>query len=252
MQLHHNVHRGAGPGILLVHGFLSSSAQWLANIEGMKAFATPVTVDLWGHGKSPAPVDLRHYTPEAYIDEFEGLRKRLGFERWALCGASFGAGLTLRYALTHPERITRQVFTNSMSGLSQASGRSEQRKRAAESILKGGRKALEALPFHPRFAKRLAHIVMNGLARDAETLSPLGVANAMRATVPQLSVAGIFDRTTTPTLLINGTWEKEFRPVKAWAVATLPTLKVIDLDGGHSINAEAPGAFNAAVRDFLC
>src|SRR5262249_46210778 len=197
--LRHDVHRGAGPGLLLVHGFLSSSAQWLANIEGMKAFSTPVTVDLWGHGKSPAPAHPRHYTPEAYGEQFETLRKQLGFERWALCGASFGAGLTLRYALAYPDHISRQIFTNSMSGLSQARGNPEQRQRAADSILKSGRKALEALPFHPRFAKRLAPAVMDGLLRDAKALSPLGIANAMRGTVPALSVADTFGRTTRPT-----------------------------------------------------
>ena len=251
MQLHYDVHRGAGTGLLLVHGFLSSSAQWIANIEGMKAFATPVTVDLWGHGRSAAPSELHLYTPEAYIEAFERLRTELGFEQWAICGASFGASLTLRYALTHPHRITRQIFTNSMSGLSERKGSREQRERQADAIMKGGRKALEALPFHPRFAKRLAPLVMDGLLRDAAMLSPLGVANAMRATVPDLSVADSFSRTSVPTLLIDGTWEKEFRPIKAWAIANLPDLKVIDLDGGHSINAEAPDAFNDAVRDFL-
>ena len=52
---------GTGPYLLLVHGFLSSRAQWRPNLEGLRRFCRPVVVELWGHGRSPTPDD-----PEAY------------------------------------------------------------------------------------------------------------------------------------------------------------------------------------------
>lgn len=250
--LHYEFHQGAGgPALLLVHGFLSSGAQWAANIEGMKAFCSPVTVDLWGHGRSPSPDDPALYTPAGYVRQFERIREALGQARWALCGASFGAGLTLQYALAHTNRVTRQVFTNSMSGLAWTPAPDEGRETRAAAIETGGRAGLADMPFHPRFAKRLAPAVVEGLMEDAERLDPRGIANAMRYTGHLLSAASRFGETSVPTLLINGLWEKAFQPVRAFAAETLQSLEVVDIEGGHSINAEAPDTFNAALRAFL-
>lgn len=250
-RLNYVAHEGTGPGLLLVHGFLSSAGQWVANIEGLKTFSTPVVVDLWGHGRSPSPADPALYTIEAYIDQFEQIRAELGFDEWALCGASFGAGLTLQYAFTHPERVVRQVFTNSMSGLSRAADKPHERVARAEAIETGGREKLADMPFHPRFAKRLSPDVIAALGEDAERLNPIGVSRTIGITAGTLSAAARLGETRVPTLLVNGTWEKAFQPVRDWAVAALPSLQVVDLEGGHSINAELPDAFNAALKAFL-
>ena len=54
-----------------------------------------------------------------------------------------------------------------------------------------------------------------------------------------------------PALLVNGIWEKKFQPMRDEAVRLLAGLKIVDLDGGHSVNMEAAEGFNAAVRDFV-
>ena len=251
-SLRHTFHKGRqGPVLLLVHGFLSSSAQWAANIEGLTAFCSPVVVDLWGHGASPAPEEPEHYRPAGYFRQFEKLREALGVESWAICGASFGAGLTMQYALACARRVRRQIITNSISGFSQATSDPDDREARASAIEAGGAAGLSEMPFHPRFAKRLAPSVAAALMTDAARLDPRGVANAIRHTTPSLSAAATFGETRTPTLLVNGVWEKAFQPVRAFALARLPTLQIADLEGGHSINAEAPEAFNEAVRAFL-
>ncbi|RDJ93725.1 alpha/beta hydrolase, partial [Lacticaseibacillus rhamnosus] len=68
------------------------------------------------------------------------------------CGQSLGAGLTLRYALDHPDRIIAQVFTNTTSGLREIIDPAEDRKSAAwvaEGFLKEGSPGLEKIPVHP-------------------------------------------------------------------------------------------------------
>lgn len=239
------------PPVLLVHGFLSSRAQWRLNLEGLKEFCRPVVVELWGHGRSPAPDEPDAYRVGHYVALFENLRRSLAVERWWLCGQSFGAGLTLRYALMHPERIQGQIFTNSVSGLSSPRGSEAQRHASADALERGGLKAVEALPFHPRHAERLPSEVKAEMLEDAKLVSPYGIANAIRYTVPELAVADEIGRTTVPTLLVNGIWDKAFQPLRQAAMERLPSLKVVDLKGGHSINAEAAGLFNEAVRLFL-
>lgn len=243
---------GPGPYLLLVHGFLSSRAQWRPNIEALSRVARPVTIDLLGHGRSPSPQDPEAYSVAAYVARFEALREQLGAERWFICGQSFGAGLTLRYALEHPGRVIGQVFTNSISGLSPSrAGDSRERHTRADALEQGGREALKTLPFYPRPSKRLPPEIWEDLIVDADLLSPSGIANAMRATVPNLSVATDLSRITTPTLLINGTRETAFQPLRDLAAREIPGLVVVDIEGGHSINLDRAEAFNTAVAAFI-
>ena len=113
------IYDGSGPHLLLVHGFLSSRGQWMHNIEALSRFATPVIVELLGHGRSPSPEPSELYHPEAYVAAFEDIRQQLGVASWIICGQSLGASLTLRYALRHPECIKAQIFTNTVAGLAE-------------------------------------------------------------------------------------------------------------------------------------
>lgn len=56
-QLNYEVHGEKGPYLLIVHGILSCQSQWVLNLEGLQTFCRPVTVELFGHGHSPAPDD---------------------------------------------------------------------------------------------------------------------------------------------------------------------------------------------------
>jgi 2-succinyl-6-hydroxy-2,4-cyclohexadiene-1-carboxylate synthase len=231
---------------------LSSRAQWRPNLAALLAVSRPVVVELLGHGRSPGPTNPEAHRVATYVRRFEALRERLGVERWFVCGQSFGAGLTIRYALEHPERIIGQVFTNTMSGLSPAAReRLPERMARLDEVARGGHKALKALPFHPRPSKRLPPEIWEDLVADAELLSPAAVAEALRTTMPELSVADDLCRISVPTLLVNGTREAAFQPLRDLAAREIPGLAVVDLDGGHSINLDRAEAFNAAVAAFI-
>ncbi|WP_315830917.1 alpha/beta hydrolase [Bradyrhizobium prioriisuperbiae] len=244
---------GTGPHLLLVHGFLSSRAQWRPNLEGLKAFCRPVIVELWGHGRSPTPDNPDMYRVASYLAAFDEIRRDLGVERWLVCGQSFGAGLTIRYAHQHSRHVIGQVFTNSLSALSAPGERESETNRLvrADAMERDGRPAIEALRFHPRFATRFAPEVKQEMLDDVARISPAAVANALRYTTPQLSVVDCLGEIRVPSLLINGVWERPFQPLRERALKLLPSLGVIDLEGGHSINAEAPLLFNEAIKSFV-
>ena len=103
--LAYKVHPGSGPALLLVHGFLSGPGQWHGNLTALGEVCQPVTVSLLGHGESPSPSSALAYQPEAYVGYFDEIRQEVGAEKLLLCGYSFGAGLTYRYVLAHPERV---------------------------------------------------------------------------------------------------------------------------------------------------
>jgi 2-succinyl-6-hydroxy-2,4-cyclohexadiene-1-carboxylate synthase len=248
------VHRGEGPYLLLVHGFLCSRAQWMLNIEALSQVTQPVVVELLGHGRSPTPETPDAYHPEGYVKAFENIRMHLGVSRWLLCGQSLGAGITLRYALEHPERVIAQVFTNSTSAL-QETGKIDEAKKTAEAfaqkLLEQGREGLEKLPIHPVHARQLPEAVRAALIKDSLSISPLGAANTMRYTLPEVSVRAMITKNSVPTLLVCGKREKRFEPFKDYAKAHMPMLEIVDVEAGHAVNVEAAQEFNKAVRAFL-
>lgn len=251
--LHVDVHDGKGPYALFVHGILSSRAQWMLNVGVLGAVCRPVVVELYGHGRSEAPVDPACYTTARYGSLFEKIRDSVGAERWFVVGQSLGSAITLRYALDFPDRVIAQVFTNSSSALADEAWQTRLRDMApqiATRLKAGGRAALAEMPIHPSRATRLPEPVKAALVADAELLDPAGVANSIVYTSTS-SVRGRVSENSVPTLLVVGGREKEFEEPRAFAEATMPKLDTIVLDAGHSVNIQAAHEFNAAVLRFF-
>ncbi|MCY4130346.1 MAG: alpha/beta hydrolase [Gammaproteobacteria bacterium] len=248
------VHEGHGPPLLLVHGMLASRAQWLLNLPALSTVTTPVTVELWGHHLSPSPSNPSAYKPGTYSRLFEEIRKRLGVDRWFVGGCSLGGALTMRYSLNHPDRVIGQFLTNSSSAFAdETTCRKWQESSAASyaSILQGGMTAVKRIPVHPRHATRLPDSVKNALLRDGESHTVEGIAATMRWTSPFASVRSDLAHSTVPSMLLCGSFERRFRPLREYAALNLPNLVVHDLPAGHAVNMEAADAFNAHVKAFV-
>ncbi len=253
-RLAYTVHEGQGPYLILLHGFLSSQRQWLLNTAALSSICRPVTVDLYGHGASPAPEDPESYTVDHYVAEIKLIQEQLGGEPAYLCGYSLGAGIMMRYAHTYPETVRALIITNSQSGFASPELISEWQSgaaKSAEGILTKGKAAIRKIAVHPRFAKRLPDVVYKVLMEDAELLSPVGVANTLLKTNLGASARDIAASNPRPTLLCFGQHEKRFHAAKEWAVANMANLEVAELAAGHAVNMEDADGFNAAVIDFL-
>lgn len=247
-------HAGTGPHLLLVHGFLSSAAQWSLNLEALQAFCRPVTVELFGHGRSPSPANPECYRPAHYLRCFETIRQCLGIDRWFVLGYSLGAGLTIRYALEHPDRVIGHLFTNSSSGLAdteQIAAWRSSTPAAANAIRAGGHKAMERIPVHPKHARKLPRSVVADLLRDAQLHDPEGIACTLEITNPEVSVRARVGENCRPAALLLGNREQRFKPHKSYVEANMPELTIVELDAGHGMNMEVPAAFNQAVQKFI-
>ncbi len=254
MTPYHEVHDGGqGPYMMMVHGFLSSRAQWRINLPALKEVCRPVLVELLAHGRSPAPVEAEAYKVETYIRAFEDIRRKLGAERWVVCGQSFGAGLVTQYALEHRDRVMGLIITNSISAFSPKGDperEKTQRERAA-TIQAGGKAALQELRIHPRHAKRFPEHIKAEMVDDADRIAPEGILRSMALTSPSLSIHHRLGEILVPTLLVNGLWEKRFQPMRDHAATAIPGVTVVDLPGGHSVNVEAAEGFDRAVVEFV-
>ena len=253
-RLHYDVHEGVGEPMLLVHGIMGGRGLWSANIDALREVCSPIVVELYGHGRSPSPGEVARYQPEAYVEEFERIRTELGVDRWWLTGQSLGAALTLRYCLDHPGRALGHVFTNSASGLGDATWVAELTARAegdARRMERAGWGALHDLRINPARSHRIVESVRDALTADEPLLDPNGIANGIRSTAIGASVRDRIAENTVPSLLVVGTRERGFADCARFASTQMPHLRVEAFDVGHSPNAEVPDEFNRVVAEFV-
>lgn len=230
-----------GDPMLLIHGFMSSRLQWEPNLERLGDAHRLVLLELPGHGASPAPLDPAAYGPDAVLPAIEAIRTSLGIERWWVVGHSMGGAVATRYTADH-ENVTRGVvITNSRAlfGVARSSGLPEPLD-----------PDLRRLPFHPVHATRFPEDLQRSMVVVADAMPPhavsnLGAAAASWASRERLAALEV------PALVVNGRWESAFQPHAEHARTAMPSVEVVDLEGGHSINIEQPEAFDAAVLDFI-
>ena len=240
------------PPLLLLHGMMSSRNHWRLN-EGLARHFRRIRVELPGHGLSPATDEPLDYTPDALVAALDHVRARLGIDRWYICGQSFGAALTLRYALDRPEHVIAQAFSNASAAFRTTPSpewHMENDARIAD-MQQHGREALRRFRFHPAHARRFQSDIREQLTHDADNASLTGIVNRFRFTLPDLSIRSRFGSTPVPTLLVNGRHERAFQTVREYVAATLPCARIADLDGGHSINVEQPVLFDKEVSSFF-
>ncbi|MFT3804415.1 MAG: alpha/beta hydrolase [Burkholderiaceae bacterium] len=242
------------PYLFMIHGMLSDRRQWRLNLDAVSRHTRPVLIELWGHGDSPAPTDPACYTVANYMAQIDALRESLGADRIVLCGQSFGAALTLRYSVEHPDRVSAQIFTNTTSALMPPEAQRPEHEREAlvRFIRAEGQMAIGTLPFHPRLARRLPPEVKEQLMAAAASVDTEAVALALSVTGPQLTVYEEMPRIACPTLLVNGMREGAFQEARDLVEARLPGCRIVDVPtAGHAVNIEEPEAFNEAASAFL-
>jgi pimeloyl-ACP methyl ester carboxylesterase len=99
---------GEGPDVVMIHGLTGNLAVWQLKIVPLLwDHYRILTYDLRGHGYSDVPPN--GYTPDDMATDLGDLLDALEIERASLVGHSFGADVSLYFALHHPERV-RQVI----------------------------------------------------------------------------------------------------------------------------------------------
>ena len=89
----HYERQGSGKTIVLIHGFLGSSALFKALTDDLSLHFDVITIDLPGHGKSS--VELESFTVEAYANAIIDVLKYEKVEKAFWLGHSLGGYITL-------------------------------------------------------------------------------------------------------------------------------------------------------------
>ncbi len=244
--------RGAGPPLVLLHGFLEDSRIWRRQLDELSNEFTVVAWDAPGCGRSSDPPE-RFRMPD-YADCLAAFVEALGLGRPHVLGLSFGGALALELYRRHPKVPMTLVLASAYAGWTGSL--------PAEVVEQRLEQCLREADMPP---DQWAHGWIPGLLTESAPAELVDEVLALiydfhpaghRAMVHALAEADLRDvlaHIDVPTLLLYGDADKR-SPLKVAEDlhAKIPASRLVVLPGvGHLSNVEAPHQFNAEVRNFL-
>lgn len=245
---------GTGRPVVLAHGFGGSARNFRPQARALEDRYQLVLYDARGHGRSEAPADPSQYEPDCVTEDLARVVAETGSDRVCVGGLSMGAGVALRFALAHPERVSALVLAAFPRG-AREDGSADWALSLADAIEREGLETAGSRYIwgeRSRFDPRGAALIRQGfLEHRPEALAAtlrhlLAVQPAvedMRARLARLDV---------PVLVIVGSNDPgSVAPSHALSEA-LPHAHLTVIEGaGHVVNLVAQAAFNAALDAFL-
>lgn len=240
VNIYYEVH-GAGPTLLLTHGFSATTEMWQPNVAGLSQRYRLILWDMRGHGQSDSPSDPYQYSADLTVGDMDALLDTCGEKQAVLGGHSLGGFMSLAYHLLHPERIKALMLFDTGPGYKKDDARAGWNKRAeamaknfAEKGLDALGRGVEVLASKHRSAQGLAHAARGLLAqRDARVISSL-------------------DSIQKPTLVLVGDKDEAYFAATDYMAGKIPgATKVVIANAGHAANIDQPDVFNEAVLSFL-
>jgi len=239
------------PPLLLLHGFMGSSAEWDEVAAALRDGHRLLIPDLPGHGLSTGLPYPDSYAMQGATDALISLLDAENVDRCAVAGYSMGGRLALYLALRHPERVNRLLVESASPGLAteeeRAARRAADEKLAQRLETEDLREFVEDWYQQPLFAN---------LARDEELLrrtiearlqnDPHELARSLCAmgTGSQPSLWEELPELKVPTLAVVGEEDAKFVRIAREVERRSANVRVVVVPGtGHSVHAEALGAY---------
>lgn len=250
---------GAGPPIVLVHGFACGRRMWARQVRDLARDHAVLVYDQRGHGLSDAPVEPEAYSPGHLGRDLAGLLDALGIGRCHVVGFSLGGGPALGLALAQPGRVASLTLADVGAGsespmlLSSAArrwgmvGRGQGQAALVDELMRS--------EFFKSYAGRDARSRRHMRALLAST--PLeGALNTLTEVLAKRTslfrMTGALRRVAVPTLVLRGGGDQLCRASSRLLAGTIPGAREVVLPGaGHMAPLEAPDAFAQALRNHI-
>jgi pimeloyl-ACP methyl ester carboxylesterase len=251
--------QGAGPAVLLVHGFGGAKEDFSDHVAGLADHATVVTFDHRGHGASDHPSDEDRYSLDRLVADTLGVAAGLGFEHFRLLGHSMGGMVARRLVLAESDRVDALVLMDTSPGpppgiepatveLGVQIARID-----GMDVLKAVQDELDPLGT-PAYQRLLADRpgYREFCDRKWAALSREMWIALVTELVHQPDQLDALRSVRCPTLVVVGEQDTPFAGVSAEMAATIPDAQLVVIpDAGHSPQFENPTAWFDTVDGFL-
>lgn len=259
---------GHGYPLALMHGGPSTDHWTLTAFRQCADQFTLVFYDHRANGRSEgAPVSSM--TWDNLTADADALRAKLGFERWAVLGHSFGGHVALEYALRYPDRLSHLVLLDT-GGDSRWAQQNAPRLLAARGYppakvelvrrwFHGEFAPKEYLPILMRLGDAYNYHPIRGTARTLmhggwhSKMRPEALIFAGRRLIRGWTVNDRLGEITAPTLVIAGRDDFVFPPQCQHELADgIPNARLHLVDhAGHNPHDEQTAEVMRVVREFL-
>lgn len=104
---------GEGEPIFFIAGGPGGTHVGLRSFDSLATKFKCVYFDGFGRGKSDTAKEVKEYTLERDIEDLEGLRKAMGFDKINVLGHSYGGVVAQGYAIKYPQNTSHLIIANS-------------------------------------------------------------------------------------------------------------------------------------------
>ncbi len=260
---------GQGYPLLFMHGGPSLDHWSLVPFRQCADRFTLIFYDHRCNGRSVGP-PVSSMTFENLTADAEALRQKLGFERWAVLGHSFGGHVALEYALRYPGSLSHLVLLDTggearwsqqnAADLLARRGYSPKKVELVRRWFNGEFAPHEYVPMALRIADAYSHHFSLWLTARQEIQGgwrmryrPQAFIFAGRHLLRGWTVMDRLGEITVPTLVMAGRDDFVFPPeCQRELAAGIPQARLQIIDrAGHNPHSEQTAEVIAAVRHFL-
>jgi len=259
---------GSGYPLVLMHGGPGADLYTLMSLKPLADQFTLVFYDQRCNGRSEG-ADVTTMTWENLTADADALREKLGFEKWAVLGHSFGGYVALEYALRYPDRLSHLLLvdTGGDNRLAQENapqvlaqrGFSPEIVNLARRLLNGQIEPHEMFPALMKLGKaytyhvsprQMLHMMITGLQTK---IRPEALIYGETHFLKGWSVMDRLNEIKAPTLVMAGRHDFQFPPEHQEELAAgIPNSRLVIIDrAGHNVHDEQPAETQRVLRDFL-
>jgi pimeloyl-ACP methyl ester carboxylesterase len=240
----------SAPAIVLLHGAFMDRRTWDRQVAAFSKQYRVVRVDLRPFGESTQPKQ-----PYFVPDDVLALLDALKIERAHLVGHSFGGGVAIEFALTHPDRVASLIFV--ASGLGGLAPPEDERKAAMTifaAVKQGDDAIVQAWLAHPmwKVAGQRPELRAELDQITRRNLAPFRMAAPPYKPLTPPAI-GRLGEIKAPTLVVSGAEDSPGnRQASDMLSKQIPQAKSVVVPGAdHALPLGWPRELNEAVLEFI-
>ncbi len=239
---------GDGPPVILAHGFLMDREMFVHQVAALRDDYRLITWDERGFGLTE--YDGEPFTYWDSAADCLGLLDHLGIDRAVVGGMSQGGFLSLRVALTAPERVRALILLDTQAGTEDPE---------VVPGYEGMRDTWMAAGPVDELVEVVAGLIISDPDENQVWIAKWKsrpndyIQQPFATLMSRDDVTGRLGEITCPALVVHGTEDVSISMDKAEALAAglVGAGPVVKVGGAHAANLTNPEPVNAAISEFL-